>query len=102
MRNDIYTHKGKRYKATRKDVAQKAILANENRHFFLVGDKASQTNFHANWFVASHPTTLAAIRKEREGMETDIAHCLSNLYNSACYYLDPELGKYPLYYLEII
>ena len=102
MRNDTYIFNGVNYKATRKDVAQKAIQENPTRKYFLVGDKVSQAHFHAGWHIASHPQTINDILEDRKGMETDIPKCIQNQYNSFNYYLDPELGKYPLYYVQVI
>jgi len=100
MRKDAYTYKGVTYKATKKDVAQKAIQSNFKLRYFLVGSNVNQSHFHTGWFLATHPQSVEGILKERDGMDTDIPHAIKNLYNSFNFYLESELGRYPMYYVE--
>lgn len=100
MKANIYTWSGIRFAQTRKDVAQRAILANPNRRFFIVGNKTNPSHFHSGWQLATHVDTVSEFSK-RHLVECDQSY-LDKQYNSFNFYLEPELGDRPIYYLEVL
>mgnify|MGYP001419199722 CR=1 FL=1 len=104
MRKDIYKYKGISFKPVKKDVAEKMIIANPNRKFFMVGSNVNQFHFHKGWFLATHIDTLLVFNK-RHSFEIDNEDFFKGFkksYNAMSFYLEPELGRYPIYYVEII
>ena len=104
MRKDIYKYRGISFKPVKKDVAEKMIIANPNRKFFMVGSNVNQFHFHQGWFLATNVDNLFEFI-ERHSSEiglADFSKGLKKSYNAMSFYLEPELGRYPIYYVEII
>ena len=96
----LYLHAGLQFKRTRRDIAQKAILANPLRQFFIVGSNVNYSHFHSGWRLALHAESLQELcARNAEPMEREI---LNKQYNAFKFYLEPELGRYPVYYLEVV
>ena len=104
MRKDIYKYKGISFKPVKKDIAEKMIIANPNRKFFMVGSNVNQFHFHKGWHLATHIDSLLEFSKRHESElnDNDFSEGLKKSYNAMSFYLDPELGRYPIYYVEII
>lgn len=86
MRDHSYKYEGRTYKRTRKDKALRLIR--EGKYYFLVGANVNDFHFHGGWHLATFPKTSDG----SEAIET------LNAFN---FYLDPELGKYPVFYVEV-
>ena len=96
MQRDIYKYRdGTRYIRTKKDSAEKAIKANPELKYFLVGSNTNSFHFHGGWHLAHWPQSL---RSNRARLGYD--YNLEMAYKQFAYYLEPELGRYPVYYVE--
>lgn len=99
MINHTYIYNGIRYKRTKKDVAERKILADPKKRFFLVGNRVGDIHFHKGWCLATIPENLFTVRTHVQGiLDDDIL--LRSEFNSFNFYLDPELGRYPVYYVQ--
>jgi hypothetical protein len=91
-----YHHEGIMYTRTPKNIAYRLIA--KGARYFLVGSNVNTLHFHSGWYLASHPCTVAE-RVETYGEEADTS-ALGH-YTNFGWYLDKELGKYPVFYVEV-
>ena len=75
-------------------------MANHNLRFFIVGSNVNRFNFHSGWYLATFITSLEEYCNRYYCLKT--LDTLKKRYNEFNFYLDPELGRYPVYYVEII
>ena len=85
-------HNGITFQRTAKNVALRRIAANGALKFFIVGCNVNARNFFHNWMLASSVMT-------REHLDNEYCK-VQDFYNSFAFYLEPELGRYPIFYIE--
>lgn len=92
MYKHTYIHKetGIKFKRTKKDVALRQLKDNPKLKFFIVGCNVNESHFHNRWHLAT------GIYKGCSNIDALF------IYNQFKYYLEPELGHYPVFYVEII
>jgi hypothetical protein len=90
--SDYTDSSGTVYVRTRRDVAARRLNKDKTLRFFLVGCDVRPFHFFGGWGLACGPDTLSDI-ESREGT-------LDLLYNNINHYLDRELGRYPVFYVE--
>ena len=98
-----YIYKGSAYKRTPKNIALKQIEENIERKFFLVGSNVNQFHFHGGWFLAMPPTCFREVVDNDNPYIHDTGiESVKRYYNNFAYYLERELGRYPVFYIEVI
>lgn len=85
MRKHEYKFEGKVFKRTAKNHAYKLI--EQGKQYFLVGANVNDFHFHSGWHLATFPT------------KSDIEEA-EKMYNGFACYLERELGRYPIFYVE--
>lgn len=90
----LYKYNGITYKRTRKDIAFKQLTNDPARMFFIVGCNVNDMHFHAGWLLATHPTCLNELKDKYNAS-------LEHYFNHFSFYLEPELGRYPVIYVEV-
>ena len=92
MIKDIYQHEGITYRRTNKVSALKLIQ--DGKYFFIVGSNVNQAHFHAGHWCALHPHKI--------GLDNiQSINDVISLKNSFEFYLESELGRYSVFYVEI-
>lgn len=102
--NHTYRKDGKVFKRTRKDIALKQI--EKGKSFFIAGSNVNELHFHSGWHLATHIEKIESIDTEKTEHSTHnygkllCIDDVKRMYNSFNYYLDRELGRYPVFYVE--
>ena len=84
------------YVRTRKDIAKKRILA--GKRFFLVGSNVNTFHFHEGWYLATHSFHKSDYSEYNYDMASDF---INDLYDNFALNLEKELGRYPVFYVEV-
>ena len=100
LQNHTYSYEGRTYKRASRTSAFWQLLTNPDRHFFLVGDNVHEHHFHTNWHLATFSKTIKEF-KEYHPYSTN-EEILKYLYNNFAFYLSRELGRYPIFYVEVM
>ena len=88
-RQHIYRHAGKTYLRISCKAAAKELEKNPDLSWFLVGARVHPSQFFEHWCLAY----LASLEMERRG----VMDCKQEFE----WYLDKELGRYAICYLEV-
>ena len=97
MYKHLYQYEGKTYRRTRKDVAEREIL--KGKSFFLVGSNVNSLHFHGGWHLATIPTNIDRLNDPLHGILYEPV--VQTYYRNFSFFLEPELGRYPVFYIEI-
>ena len=103
--NDIYIYTGAfatnvKFKRTARPTAYKQLTANHDRQFFLAGANVASACFHNNQYLATFPSSLNLLNADYNEPKTK--ETLKKIYNQATFYLKPELGRYIVWYVEVV
>ena len=94
MKRRPYWLNCKAYDMVRKDYAERLLLQDKTRLFFVVACNVNTSHFHTGWYLAMNPTTVKELEAEDQtfkGYLEDFAY-----YNCQ----DAETGYYPVVYIE--
>lgn len=97
MIKDNYVYKGMTFKRVSKNYAFNVLNKNPDLKFFLVGSNVNHSHFHSGWVCASPVFCKKDIIEELFFSENPI----EAIYYNFNYYLEPELGRYPVFYVQI-